>query len=54
MSGCCASQVHFEDLAQRRLPPVRGRLAAAEPAEHECEIKSEQVMREKRRVEVGG
>ena len=46
--------MHFEDLAQRRLPVVWGRLAAAEPTEHECEIKSEQVMREKRRVDVGG
>ena len=45
--------MHLKYLAQRRLPSVWGVLAAAEPTEHEREIKSEKVMREKRRVDVG-
>jgi hypothetical protein len=52
MSGCCATQMHRENLVQRRLPSVWGRLAAAKPTEHEGKVESEEVMSEKRGIDV--
>jgi hypothetical protein len=54
ISGCCASQMHLEYPAERRFASFRGRLAASKPSEHEREIKREQVMGEKRRIDIGG
>jgi HSP20 family protein len=54
MSGCCASQMHLEYPAERRFSSFRGRLAASKPSEHEREIKREQVVGEKRRIDIGG